>query len=66
MSELKAGNTVRLKSGGPLMTISWIDNESAMARCEWFDKNNSFSSNDFYLDSLMLDDNNVKISFGTI
>lgn len=43
MDEFKAGNTVRLKSGGPLMTVieypakvgaSFND---TVARCQWFD-----------------------------
>jgi uncharacterized protein YodC (DUF2158 family) len=32
---LKAGDVVELKSGGPTMTIEWIDNRGAM--CLWFD-----------------------------
>ncbi len=34
MDSFEVGDTVRLKSGGPLMTISWIDEDEV--RCEWF------------------------------
>jgi uncharacterized protein YodC (DUF2158 family) len=58
----KEGDTVRLKSGGPLMTISLIDQESNSASCEWFDSKKEFKAADFYLTSLMHDDNSVSIS----
>jgi uncharacterized protein YodC (DUF2158 family) len=35
--EFKPGDTVRLKSGGPLMTIQEID-EKGFATCDWFTK----------------------------
>jgi uncharacterized protein YodC (DUF2158 family) len=41
MEEIKPGDVVRLKSGGPLMTVSHIDPPDeygpAQARCSWFD-----------------------------
>lgn len=33
--DFKAGDVVKLKSGGLPMTIAWIN--SGEARCEWFD-----------------------------
>lgn len=37
--QLKKGDVVKLKSGGPNMTISFIDNEfGTMFECQWFDK----------------------------
>jgi uncharacterized protein YodC (DUF2158 family) len=37
-SEIKKGDTVMLKSGGPVMTVQWID-EYGGAMCSWFDGN---------------------------
>jgi uncharacterized protein YodC (DUF2158 family) len=34
----KPGDTVRLKSGGPVMTVTNIDNQFGVA-CEWFSGN---------------------------
>lgn len=39
---LKAGKVVQLKSGGPIMTISWVDGASAY--CEWFDGNKNLGA----------------------
>lgn len=33
--EIKAGDIVMLKSGGPPMTVAWV--EDGKAYCEWFD-----------------------------
>ena len=47
--EFKIGDTVMLKSGGPLMTVSNIVSESYLQyskgdiSCIWFDKNNQMS-----------------------
>ena len=38
-SEIKAGSVVQLKSGGPMMTVSWVEEyegNPAHAYCEWF------------------------------
>ena len=32
-----AGDTVQLKSGGPVMTVEWVDDGEAY--CVWFDGN---------------------------
>lgn len=37
MSEFKIGDTVQLKSGGPIMTIETINKGEGMAWCVWFD-----------------------------
>jgi uncharacterized protein YodC (DUF2158 family) len=36
MDEIKIGDTVRMKSGGPTMTVRDIK-DGKLARCEWFD-----------------------------
>lgn len=43
MSEqIKAGDAVRLKSGGPVMTVDWVSGElgTPTAGCSWFDTAN--------------------------
>ncbi len=32
------GTVVQLKSGGPLMTVGWYDDEREQYHCEWFVK----------------------------
>lgn len=49
--EFNAGNVVQLKSGGPKMTITWIEDNEAY--CEWFDSNENKGSR-FLLSSLSL------------
>jgi uncharacterized protein YodC (DUF2158 family) len=37
-SEIKLGSIVQLKSGGPMMTVHWVQDDAGTvsAYCEWF------------------------------
>jgi uncharacterized protein YodC (DUF2158 family) len=37
MNTLKIGDTVRLKSGSPVMTVNALDNMGMGLECVWFD-----------------------------
>lgn len=41
MSNFKPGDVVKLKSGGPFMTICWVKASNGVeeAYCQWFDAN---------------------------
>jgi len=47
---MKLGDTVQLKSGGPVMTIREITNQ--FANCDWFDQDGKPHSRPFLLASL--------------
>lgn len=54
--EVKIGDVVQLKSGGPTMTIEDID-DSRNVRCKWFDRDQTLHTESFKLDMLdFLDD----------
>ncbi|SDJ92791.1 YodC family protein [Flavobacterium noncentrifugens] len=53
MSNFKVGDVVRLKSGGPKMTISKVYNE--MVEATWF-LNDIPKVYDFYVNTLEIDD----------
>lgn len=59
MAELKAGDTVQLKSGGPVMTIDQIATKSGRpdphAWCQWFEKT-KLSTGVFPVSSLVSDE----------
>jgi uncharacterized protein YodC (DUF2158 family) len=46
----KKGDTVRLKSGGPLMTV--VETKGNQLLCQWFDKNEALQSRLFDVESL--------------
>ena len=52
---LNAGDSVQLKSGGPVMTIEWIENNESggsNAFCKWFDKKDELKSSVFEIKTL--------------
>ena len=49
---IKAGDIVTLKSGGPKMTVAWV--EDGQAYCEWFDTKFETQSKTFDLNVLAL------------
>ncbi len=64
MSDFKIGDTVRLKSGGPLMTVAAITQVSEQeisggvsVRCQWMGNANKQESGSFHPDTLMEADN---------
>lgn len=59
-TEIKAGDVVKLKSGGPTMTVSEIgyeqgyENGPQSAWCDWFDDKNQPQTKVFKLSALQL------------
>ncbi|WP_409433176.1 YodC family protein [Litorimonas sp. RW-G-Af-16] len=55
MSEFKNGQIVRLKSGGPKMTIKGADDgdfDTPVWACQWFDRNGKLHHDSFPEDML--------------
>ncbi len=54
--KLKIGDVVKLKSGGPIMTIHFIDKSGGSINCQWFagDKLDKLENGYFSPDSLQL------------
>lgn len=46
MTKFKEGDVVFLKSGGPAMTITELEDDQ-VSFCEWFDKHHAFHSKSF-------------------
>ncbi|MFI2817661.1 YodC family protein [Vreelandella piezotolerans] len=54
MSGFKVGDTVRLKSGGPLMTVKHVDGDKVLA--SWFDSKDQYHEEFFFADQVEDDD----------
>jgi uncharacterized protein YodC (DUF2158 family) len=53
MAAFSKGDLVRLKSGGPSMTVDLTDSpEPGFVVCSWFDKNQKRQTDEFPADSL--------------
>lgn len=54
MAQLKVGDVVQLKSGGPHMTVNgFVGSSGQMATCTWFEKNDHKQGN-FAVDALKI------------
>jgi uncharacterized protein YodC (DUF2158 family) len=60
MPEFKAGDTARMKSGGPLMTIKTVKPDGVVW-CEWFDDKQTPQSRGFQKTSLVADDGRISV-----
>lgn len=47
---MQPGSLVQLKSGGPIMTVGWINGSNA--HCNWFDERNELRTATFSLNQL--------------
>jgi uncharacterized protein YodC (DUF2158 family) len=54
MSDIKPGDKVVLKSGGPNMTVEAISETTEYAVCTWFNEKNEYRQMNFNLVSLEL------------
>ena len=53
---INSGDLVRLKSGGPVMTVSWIQRTEAY--CTWFDSSDELKNAPFKIAQLKVVDGN--------
>jgi uncharacterized protein YodC (DUF2158 family) len=60
VTEFKPGDTVRLKSSGPLMTVK-VKQSSGEYYCEWFDEKNNLQGRAFSATSLEADDGAISV-----
>ena len=58
--QFQIGQTVRLKSDGPLMTVNFIDESNNQIQCVWFE-NGSKKMDTFHPDTIEPDDDTVDI-----
>jgi len=52
MADFKLGDVVRLKSGGPWMTITYISQRDRTATCTWFIKDEEVKWHEFPFEAL--------------
>lgn len=54
MNMFKTGDLVKLKSGGPIMTVRITDREGLAVRCDWFGNTDDYKTAWFESESLEL------------
>jgi len=54
MTEFKKGDLVKLKSGGPKMTVEELWNDDEL-KCSWFDKDHKVQHATFSRDAVEID-----------
>lgn len=60
--DFKVGDTVRLKSGRPVMTVEVpVVSGTGKVRCQWFDDKKVLQSAVFFPDALELDDDKLHV-----
>ncbi|WP_440972935.1 DUF2158 domain-containing protein [Pseudomonas koreensis] len=64
MSDFAVGNTVRLKCGGPLMSVGAVtgsagDEDGVLVKCDWTDKTDKPQSVVYRQEQIELDDGSV-------
>lgn len=52
--EMEIGVTVQLKSGGPLMTVEYVNKTSNEVKCVWFNNNDTLHNGTFNVKCLSL------------
>jgi uncharacterized protein YodC (DUF2158 family) len=65
MADFKEGDTVRLKSGGPLMTVSRIDaaaDGTVLVVCTWFDEKQTEKGGIYRAGMLNADDGSISFA----
>ena len=61
INEFSVGDTVRLISGGPLMTVNEYNEEKDLVDCIWFNIDENVCTATFKGDVLMLDDDDFDL-----
>lgn len=58
MSEIKSGDIMLLQSGGPTMTVEYVNGDTV--RCVWFDGNHELHREEFNKNSLRKSQNQAE------
>lgn len=56
MADFKIGDKIKLKSGGPTMTVHEVDPDQGICLCSWFDIDDRYCSQEFYVEMLILEE----------